>query len=53
MKAKVHLNKIIYTYYLGDSGYMLRPWLIIPVENPQTIEEGRFNETHKRAKCFI
>lgn len=39
---------------LGDSGYLLEPWLLTPFENPnQGTPEGRYNYAHKITRSII
>lgn len=38
---------------LGDSGYMLRPWLLTPVLHPATQEERRYNFAHSSTRTTI
>ncbi|XP_025106067.1 putative nuclease HARBI1 [Pomacea canaliculata] len=40
-------------HLLGDSGYMLRDWLMTPVLNPDTPEERIYNELHRQARCTV
>ncbi|XP_050062915.1 putative nuclease HARBI1 [Aphis gossypii] len=39
-------------YLLGDSGYALRPWLLIPIQNPVN-EEELYNTKQMRARSLI
>eukprot|EP00745_Piridium_sociabile_P006830 TRINITY_DN14383_c0_g1_i11.p1 TRINITY_DN14383_c0_g1~~TRINITY_DN14383_c0_g1_i11.p1 ORF type:complete len:164 (+),score=35.17 TRINITY_DN14383_c0_g1_i11:925-1416(+) len=38
---------------LGDSGYMLRPWLLTPVLHPTTREEIHYNFAHSSTRSTI
>ncbi|XP_030852506.1 putative nuclease HARBI1 [Strongylocentrotus purpuratus] len=38
---------------IGDSGYPLKPWLITPIQNPQTPAEYAYNRAHPRTRVFI
>ncbi|KAJ8942751.1 hypothetical protein NQ314_009961 [Rhamnusium bicolor] len=40
-------------YFLGDSGYQLRPYFCTPLRNPQTPGEIRYNEAHIRTRNCI
>lgn len=40
-------------WLLGDSGYPLRPYLLTPVGNPQTISEMRYNSAHIRTRSLV
>ena len=40
-------------WVLGDSGYSMKKWLIIPFENPSTAEERRFNVYHRKTRWAI
>ena len=33
---------------LGDSGYAVKPYLLTPILNPQTVAERRYNYSHYR-----
>jgi nuclease HARBI1 len=38
---------------LGDSGYALRDYLLVPLANPITEREQRYNFAHKKTRCVI
>ena len=40
-------------YLLGDSGYMLREWLLTPVINPQSQKEEAYNTAHCGTRCTV
>ena len=40
-------------FLLGDSGYMLREWLLTPVANPQTRQEQNFNFSHSSTRTAV
>lgn len=40
-------------YILGDSGYMLRSWLLTPVLNPRTNQEQDYNDRHTSTRCTV
>ncbi|XP_034245508.1 putative nuclease HARBI1 [Thrips palmi] len=41
-------------HLLGDSGYALEPWMIVPFEQPQEdTPEGRFNKVHSRDRNVV
>ncbi|KAM3850068.1 putative nuclease HARBI1 [Diretmus argenteus] len=41
------------SFFLGDSGYPLRSYLITPVTNPASPAEERFNESHTHTRTHI
>jgi len=45
-------NKPLSGFILGDSGYMLRDWLLTPIINPQPQEEA-YNTAHCGTRCTI
>ena len=40
-------------YILGDSGYMLREWLLTPIINPQSQKEEQYNAAHCATRCTV
>ena len=40
-------------WLLGDSGYSLKHWLLIPVLNSSTAAERKYNKAHKFTRCVI
>ena len=32
---------------------MLEPWLMVPLTDPQTVPEKRFNESFKKTRCIV
>ena len=46
-------NEMSDTWILGDSGYPLTRWLLIPVRNPTTRAEERFNSVHMHARSCV
>jgi len=44
---------MVYYIILGDSGYALRPWLLIPFQNPVNEEEELYNTKQMRARSLI
>ncbi|KAJ8913076.1 hypothetical protein NQ315_006577 [Exocentrus adspersus] len=40
-------------YLLGDSGYALRPWLQIPLANPEPGPQEQYNQALIRTRCVI
>lgn len=47
------LNEGWYILYIGDSGYALRPWLLIPFQNPANDNEELYNTKQMRARSLI
>lgn len=41
------------TLILGDSGYALSKWLMVPFSNPSSLPEERFNIAHKKGRCVV
>ena len=37
----------------GDSGFTLQPWTLMPVLNPRTEAEARYNQAHVKTKGVI
>jgi nuclease HARBI1 len=48
-----HYNSNTVCVLLGDSGYPLEPWLMIPYEEECTPDEQRFNVRHRVARCGV
>ena len=46
-------RRSINSFLLGDSGYMLREWLLIPVTNHQTRQEQNYNFTHRSTRTAV
>ena len=40
-------------YILGDSGYMLRPWLMTPFRAPSNRREERYNNSHTSTRATV
>ncbi|VDI31307.1 Hypothetical predicted protein [Mytilus galloprovincialis] len=40
-------------WLLGDSGYALKPWMLVPFMNPSTPAEEEFNRRHCRTRVTI
>ena len=38
---------------LGDSGYALSKWLMVPFANPASAAERRFNTAHKKGRTVV
>ena len=41
------------TFILGDSGYALSKWLMVPITNPTSRSEERYNAPHKKARSVV
>jgi hypothetical protein len=48
-----HLYYINLGLVLGDSGYMLKPWLMTPFRVPKNEQEVRFNASHKKTRVIV
>ena len=46
-------RRSINSFLLGDSGYMLRDWLLIPVANHQTRQEQNYNFSHSSTRTAV
>lgn len=42
-----------HTFILGDSGYALSKWLMVPISNPTSRSEERYNAAHKKARSVV
>ncbi|XP_072351254.1 putative nuclease HARBI1 [Scyliorhinus torazame] len=40
-------------WLLGDRGYPLRPWLMMPIRRPQSNAESRYNEAHAATRGVV
>ena len=40
-------------WLLGDSGYPLKQWLMIPFSAPPTSAERKFNVLHRKMRCLV
>ncbi|XP_041441686.1 putative nuclease HARBI1 [Xenopus laevis] len=40
-------------WLVGDAGYGCKPWLLIPVSNPRTLTELKFNTSHIKTRGVI
>lgn len=38
---------------LGDSGYALKPYCLVPFMAPTTAGQRRYNTAHKRTRCSV
>lgn len=41
------------SWLLGDSGYPLQKWLMVPFRSPMTSAEERYNAAHRRARACV
>lgn len=46
-------NKPLHGIVLGDSGYMIRAWLLTPYPNPQSEAQERYNFAHSSTRTTI
>ena len=46
-------NRPLRGFILGDSGYMQRDWLMVPVANPDTEAKIRYNYIHSSARTAV
>ena len=40
-------------WFIGDSGYAQRETMMVPLSNPQTDQEKRYYEAHKKCRCSV
>lgn len=53
MKARFERGEMGNGLLLGDSGYTLSPYMIVPLRNPETQEEQLFNEAQIRTRNVV
>lgn len=41
------------TFYIGDGGYKLKPYLMTPFRKPRTVEERRYNNKHTSTRNVV
>lgn len=52
MEAQFNRN-IDSSWLIGDSGYPLQPWLMVPFRNPESDGQENFNKHHIRARNCV
>ncbi|KAK9693278.1 DDE superfamily endonuclease [Popillia japonica] len=53
LRARLETGEMGEGILLGDSGYPIRPYLLTPLQNPQTPVENLYNESHIRTRNCI
>ncbi|KAK5647947.1 hypothetical protein RI129_002839 [Pyrocoelia pectoralis] len=53
IRARIEAGEYPNTVLLGDAGYMLRPYFLTPIANPNTRGERLYNESHIRTRNVV
>ncbi|KAK4887491.1 hypothetical protein RN001_003762 [Aquatica leii] len=53
IRARIEAGEYPNTVLLGDAGYMLRPYFLTPIANPNTQSERLYNESHIRTRNVV